>query len=36
MTLDGAWDGINYLFEPDWNKLKSSEVRYQIDTISLS
>jgi len=26
MTLDGAWDGINYLFEPDWNKLKSSET----------
>lgn len=27
LTLDGAWDGIKYLFIPDWNHLKSSEVK---------
>ncbi len=26
LTLDGAWDGIKYLFIPDWSLLKSSEV----------
>ena len=26
LTLDGAWDGIKYLFIPDWERLKSSQV----------
>ena len=26
LTLEGAYDGIKYLFIPDWNHLKSSEV----------
>lgn len=26
LTLDGAWDGIRYLFVPDWKQLKNSEV----------
>lgn len=26
ITLDGAWDGIKYLFIPDWTRLQSSEV----------
>lgn len=26
LSLDGAFEGIKYLFIPDWNRLKSSEV----------
>jgi SNF family Na+-dependent transporter len=26
LTLDGAWDGIRYLFTPDWKQLLKSEV----------
>lgn len=29
LTLDGAWDGIKFLFIPDWNMLKSSEVIFK-------
>jgi SNF family Na+-dependent transporter len=30
MTLDGAIDGIKYLFIPDLSKLKTSAVRFQM------
>ena len=26
LTLDGAWDGIKYLFIPNWELLKNSQV----------
>ena len=26
LTLDGAWDGVKYLFIPDWQQLKKSEI----------
>ena len=26
LTLDGAWDGIKYLFIPNWEKLQNSEI----------
>jgi solute carrier family 6 GABA transporter-like protein 1 len=30
MTLDGAMDGIKYLFIPDLSKLKTSAVRFLL------
>ena len=26
LTLDGAFDGIKFLFTPDWERLKESQV----------
>jgi solute carrier family 6 GABA transporter-like protein 1 len=31
LTLDGAWDGIKYLFIPRLDKLKNAEVKTRFD-----
>ena len=34
LTLDGAWDGVKYLFIPNWNLLTHSEVIFPFSTIT--
>lgn len=31
-TLEGAWDGISYLFKPDWNQLREPKIWLQALT----